>query len=201
MNKPKILFTISIVGAFIAVICSIFALVKARQAQQIALSEIVVEERNSLITPVYDEKEGAWSYLAIFELGVSNVSGPPIELEKIRKMDSQAGFIIPLKGSDYVDADLQEKAFVLDAGIGDIRQEPEQLKSIIDQDMGPETAPNIVLDRGESKTLRLGLSLKPYDSARQRTADMVLVSFQLLFSNGKSYVFRRGFPVASLVQE
>ena len=183
---------------FITVVALLFAtiaLYTARNAKELALSEITVEEQNSLTTPVFDQQTNSWSYVALYELNISNQSGPEVTLEKVAKDENGSGFIVPLQGETVLDISLDHKAFVFNNSIGEIKSNPCLLKELAKSDMGESATVDLKLKNGESKAVRFGLSLKAYDQSNGPFAQVVLVSFKLFFSNGKTYTFRRGFPV------
>jgi len=183
-----------------ALIVATIALFIAKETKQLALSEITVEDRNSLVTPVFDQELGQWSYLAIWELSVTNQSGPPISLKSIEKVKEGSGFLVPLLKQEIVSKNIPYKSFLCDHSITEIRSNPKILKEVASKDMGEEAKVNLPISPGESKTIRLGITLKPYGDNNRPLASVILVSYKLQFSNGKSYVFRRGFPIQPIKQ-
>ena len=68
------------------------------------------------------------------------------------------------------------------------------------KDMGEARRIELFIPSGESKTIRPGIALQPYDDSNRPLANVILVSFRLRFSNGKTYIFRRGFPIQPIRQ-
>ncbi|MBN1465852.1 hypothetical protein JXA02_08835, partial [candidate division KSB1 bacterium] len=124
-----------------------------------------------------------------------NMSGPRLTLLRVKKATTGVGFLAMLNGQDVVSLDLDEKAFVSDATITAVKNEPRLLKTVGQQDMGESTSVNIVIEPGETKVLHLGLKLNPYDANLQPLAHVGLVAWEFEFDNGKSYFFQRGFPI------
>ncbi|MBN1561943.1 hypothetical protein JW998_16950 [candidate division KSB1 bacterium] len=170
------------------------ALSQARSARQLALSEVIVEEVNSLSTPVFDQDSGQYSYLTLYDISIANMSGPRLTLQRVKKATG-AGFLAMLKGKDVVSLKVNEKAFVSDVGSTAVKNEPRLLKTVGQQDMGESSTVNIVIEPGETKVLHLGLTLQPFDADAQPLAHVALVAWELEFDNGKSYIFQRGFPI------
>lgn len=189
---------VPIIVAVIALLVATIALFIAQDVKQLALSEITVEEQNSLTTPVFDQQTNSWGFVALYELNISNQSGPQVILQTVAKAEGGSGFIVPLNGQTVLDIPLKSTAFVFQNSISEIKTNPRLLKDLSQNDMGQKTAVDIVLENGESKAVRFGLSLKAYDKSKTPYAQVVLVSFKLLFSNGKTYTFRRGFPIPPL---
>jgi hypothetical protein len=184
--------------AVISLLVATIALYVAHSAKELALSEITVEEQNSLTTPIFDQQTNSWGFVALYELAISNQSGPAVVLETVAKAEEGSGFIVPLNGETVLDIPLENTAFVLDNSIEEIKSNPRLLKDLTKNDMGQYVSVNITLENGESKAVRFGLSLKAYDKSNEPLAQVVLISFKLFFSNGKTYTFRRGFPIPSL---
>lgn len=187
--------------AVLALVIAVIAMIQAKSANDIALSEIVVEEKNHLVTPVYDENSKTYSYLAIYEISFTNNSGPQVIVEKIEKIEDGGGYFVALKGKAFSDADLGAKAFIVEPSLKEIAQSPKLLKKISSREMGAEKRLNIPLGPAKTQTLRIGVSLNPYDQNDKALANMVLLSFRFEFSNGKTSVFRRGFPIQPIRQQ
>ncbi len=184
--------------SILALIVAAVALYNAGIARQIALSQVSVEERNSLATPVFDQQEGTWSYLAVYEVSVNNLGGPDIMLKNVSKVSEGAGFLVPLRGREIVNETLTYKAFLVKPTIDEIRANPKLLKTIAQVDMGAAIPLNLLIKNGESKTIRLGVLLDAYDKESKPIARVVLLSYRFNFNHGKSYLFRRGFPIQPL---
>ncbi|NIA31584.1 MAG: hypothetical protein GWP06_16960, partial [Actinobacteria bacterium] len=142
-SKTPIYFVAFI--SLLALIVAAVALYNAGIARQIALSQISVEERNSLATPVFDQQEGKWSYLAIYEVSVGNLGGPDVTLENVSKVSEGAGFLVPLRGQEIVNETLKYKAFLVKPTIGEIRANPKLLKTIAQADMGAVIPLNLLI--------------------------------------------------------
>jgi hypothetical protein len=181
--------------AIVGIILGAMALRQAHIARQLALSEIVVEEANSMSTPVFDQDTNHYSYLTLYDISIANMSGPTVTLRRVRKSAASGGFLAMLKGNEVVSLQVNEKAFVSAQGSAAIKNDPRLLKSIGQQDMGESASVNIEIKPGEAKVLHIGLTLEPYDINMQALADVALVSWELEFDNGKSYIFQRGFPL------
>ena len=186
--------------AVAAIILGFMALQEARYAQQLAMSDIIVEEVNSISTPVFDQESGQYSYLALYDISIANMSGPQVVLKSIKKSTSGAGFLTLLKGQDIVSHDVNESAFVSTKGSGEIKSNPRLLKTVGQQDMGEGSDVNLILQPGENKVVHIGLTFNPYDAERQALASVALVSYELLFDNGKSYIFQRAVPIFPIPQ-
>lgn len=196
MDQMKSVFFM-LVGV-IALALAAFALYNAQAAKNLALSEVSLEERSPLLTPVFNQENGTWSFLAIYEVSLTNTSGPEVILTSISKETSGAGFLVPLKGEEVMGVVLDYKAFVVEPTLADIMANPKLLSGITEKDMGPSVALNLTLAPGVSKSVRFGVSLNPYDGTGQPVAQVVLLSYRLSFDNGKSLIFRRGFPIQPL---
>lgn len=199
--KAHILLLLGVaILAIAAMVVGVVALHQAKIARALALSEIVVEEVNAISTPVYHEETNKYSYLTLYDISIANMSGPPIKLVRVAKATSGAGFLSLLKGPDLVNAHVNAKAFQSDKGSAAIRNEPRLLKSIGIEDMGHAAEVGMTIAPGETKVIHVGLTLEPYAADMTAVANMALVSFELLFDNGKSYVFQRGFPIYPIQQ-
>jgi hypothetical protein len=192
----KPLAIISVCLALIAIGLSVFILTFVEDIKKIALSEISVEEHNSLITPVFDQASEQMNFVAIYELGIANLSGPDIALKTIEKADD-LDFIVGLKGPDIVNIDLNGKAFLVEPALGEIQSNPRLLTDLHQNSIAEKADINIELQAGKSKKIRVGFYLSPYQG-QESLVSMALVSFKLTFSNGKTSYFRRGFPVQPL---
>jgi len=197
----KLLFALLLLLALAALFISVLAYKQSEKAIQISLSEISVEEKNTFTTPVYDEASKTWNYLAIYEIGITNQGGPPAELTSVKKSSEGSGFIVALKGDEVVNKDIEHSFFLVDASIQEILSDPRLIRkfqeksSIFSIDMG------IKITSGETKTFRIGSILQIYgDDPARPLADMLLLSYELSFANGKNYIFRRGFPVRPVLR-
>jgi len=192
-SKGLVLFLV--VAVIAALLLGLFALMAAMDARQLALSVIVVEEVNSLSTPVLDEESGAYSFLAMYDVSIANMSGPPVILTSIEKGKTGGGFLSLLRGEEVVTAKVDEKAFVSSDGVTTIKANPKLLKTLMHSDMGQRQEINLALEAGETRVIHIGVMVQPFDEAGNIAANVALVSWQLNFDNGKTYIFRRGFPI------
>jgi len=195
--KIKTVLLIVILAA--ALIISLLALNLANRAYRLALSDIEIEERNTLMTPVFDQETEKWSYLAIYEISLTNQGTDRIVLGEIAKVTEGMGFLVPLKGSEFVDKDIKYKAFIVEPTLADIRINPRLIKTIAANDMGESHSVKLELESGQTKSIRFGVLVNAYDESEIPYAQVILLSFRLKFDNGKMKIFRRGFPVKSLI--
>lgn len=200
MRSQNIQPLYAVVISLLALLIATVALYQAKEARLLALSDIKVEELNSFVTPVFDEQSGKWSYFALFELSVSNQSGPAVVLQSVGKMTGGSGFLVPLVGQEIVNKKIPYHTFLVKQSIAEIRQNPRLLKNIMDKDMGEAARVDLKIEPGESKKIRIGISLNPYDEENKPLAQVVLLSYKLQFDNGKSYIYRRGFPIQPIKQ-
>lgn len=181
--------------AIAALVVGIMALQQAKSARELALSEISIEEMNSLSTPVLNEETNAYSYLTLYDISIANMSGPSVTLQAVKKATSGAGFLAMLKGQDVVSVQVHAKAFISEKSSSAIKADPRLLKTIGQTDMGEDEELDLTIDPGETKIIHIGIALEPYDANKEALANMALVSFELAFTNGKNYSFQRGFPI------
>jgi hypothetical protein len=186
--------------ALAGLVVGLVALQRTTIVRELALSEIVVEEANSLSSPVFHEESNTYSYLALYDISIANMSGPAVTLERVKKSRAGAGFLTLLKEKDIVSFETQEKAFISEQGSAAIKSNPRLLKAIGQQDMGEASDVNLQIAPGETKVIHVGLTLEPYGAEMRALANMGLVSFELEFNNGKRYVFQRGFPIYPIRQ-
>ncbi len=195
MNLKSIIFCCLIA---IALIISGLALITARHATHLALADIEIEERNTLMTPVFDQETEKWSYLAIYEIAVTNQGPEAVKLTAIEKVTDGMGFLVPLAGSEILSNVPDYQAFMVAPTLGEIQSNPKLLKDLAGQELDASGKLDLKLAAGQSKSLRFGVQTSVYDSENRPTAQVLLVSFRLKFDNGKMRVFRRGFPVTPL---
>ncbi len=196
MKQTRIFTTLI---ALVALLVATIALMMSREARSIARSEIRIEERNALTTPVYDEETEQWSFLAVFELSFTNVSGPEVQLARISTLDQGGGFVLPLKGDEVMDTELNPETFLVDPTLVDIRNNPALVRDLDSGQFEGESRLDLTLPHGQTKTIRLGTMVYPYLSeSREQKATMILASFEFRFSTGKTDLFRRGFAIPRL---
>jgi hypothetical protein len=195
MSQSKnVVFLVALLSV-IAIALSAIALFNANSAKKLALSEITVEEQNSLTTPVFDQSSQSWSFIALYELNVTNQSGPAATIEQLAKVNEGSGFIVPLKGQEILGNKIEHSAFLFNNPIAEIQANPRLLKDVTKNDIGESAQIAVHLENGSSKAVRFGVSLKAYNEENEPLAQVVLVSFKLIFDSGKTYTFRRGFPI------
>ncbi len=180
-----------------ALLLSIVALIQIRETKQLALSEVAVEEENFFAGPIWDEETQTLQYLALFDLSITNHSGPAVELTAIRKSPSANQFLTLLKGEEVLAGDVGKRAFLTPHGIGEIKANPRLLKESA-RDMGEAATPRLAIGSGQSRLVHLAVLLSPYNEQRQAEATTALCSFDLIFDSGKVYRFRRAFPIVPL---
>jgi hypothetical protein len=61
--------------------------------------------------------------------------------------------------------------------------------------MGEGQELNLAVEPGETKIVHVGIMMQPYGVDKDALASLALVSYELEFDNGKSYIFQRGFPI------
>lgn len=189
-------FTI-VVGiiAVAALVVGITALNQANTAQDLALSDIVIEEVNSLSTPILSEETNDYSFLTLYDISVANMSGPRVTLKSVKKSTTGAGFLTLLKGTEVVTVQVNERTFTSEQSSSAIKADPRLLKTIGKQDMEDGEEVNLTIEPGETKIVHVGIILEPYSADKDAQVNMALVSYELEFDNGKSYIFQRGFPI------
>jgi hypothetical protein len=201
MKKASVGTLATTLVSIAALLLAALALFQARKATECALSEVAVEERETLITPVFDQESGRWSCLAIYEVTVSNLGGPDLVLTGVSPAQEGSGFLVLLDGERVVEESIPHAYFEVKPGLDEIRADPRLLKDLFIESGGEGIEVDISLSPGESKNVRFGLSLSPYDDSRSLRAKFALVSFWLHFSTGKKIIFRRGFAIPPLKQE
>ncbi len=196
MNRNLSLLTL--VLALIAVGMAVSAWSLANRAKQIALSEIELEERDALLTPVFDEETSSGSYLAIFEWALSHSSGPAIRLESLVPVEEQDGYLVTLYDGAPTGSDLQERVFRTESTLQEIQLHPEKIKTLGQTVLADRESLDLQLESGKTRFLRVGVRLHPYGEKQNLLADVVLLSFKLCFDNGKTRIIRRGIPIQAL---
>lgn len=181
-----------------ALVLSLMSLNRSNKAYKLALSDVQIEERNTLMTPVFDQETEQWSFLAIYEIGLTNQGPDKVVLTEIAKVTDGMGFLVPLKGSDIVDKSPDYKAFLVDPTLTDIRTNPKLIKTISANDMGDMQTLKLELASGQTRSVRFGVLVNAYDANKAPIAQMILLSFRLKFDDGRIKIFRRGFPVTTL---
>lgn len=187
----------TILIALTALIVATAALMVARESKQIALSAIEISDGESITLPVLDEEGGQYGFLILAELQISNTGGPAINLEQLRQFDTGMGFLVALKGEEIQSVNLQPRLFLLDQPLARYGENPRLLREKWQAPIQKADL-HLALPPGAGKKIGFGVLLSPYDAAHGRLAEMVLLSLQLTFDNGKSHLFRRGYAVPAL---
>lgn len=198
--KSNSIAALVLIVALAALVVGVMALTAAHSAKELALSQVVVEEVNSLTTPVYDEESRVYSFLSLYDISIANMSGPAVTLTTISKAQSGGGFVMLLRGKEAIASDVHAKTIVSEHSSGAVKANPKLLKDMPAVDAGDNYAADLKINPGETKVLHLGLSLQPFTEEGEAVANMALVSWKLQFSNGKSFFFRRGFPIYAVRQ-
>lgn len=189
MKKTSFL---SLLIAVAALILSLFALLQSFQAKSLAQSEIAVEEENYIAIPTFDEENSSLQYLVLFDLSVTNHSGPSVKIAKILP-GNQGLYASFLDGEEVASVDIPVKAFSAPFTIAEFKKNPRLLKEAKLEDLKGEK--KLQIAAGDSKVLHLGLLFSPYTAEKKRLVSTALCSFQIVFDNGKSFWFRRAVPV------
>lgn len=195
MGNKKLRFGFFEAVAVAAMILAVIALLFSIKTRWDALSEVSVDERDTLTSPVFDEKTGNWSYVAIFETNLTNEGSRKVVLRSVVKADNGAGFMVSLKQGEVENGEIQHSAFFVTPEIAEIKANPRLLRSIGQNKMDKKIKLDLFIGPGETKRLRFGVALEPYDRDQQNLADMVLLSFEMKFSTGKRRIFRRGVTI------
>ena len=193
------------IGAKISVILSTFAILiaawagwTAYQAQISARSSIEVMEHNTLTTPVFDEGDKKWGFLAIYELSLTNTGSYDVTLESVDKVKDGSGFLIFLNQGQISSLKIEHGEFIVKPTIAEIKHDPKLLKSLGERELRNSTPINLKIEKGKSKFIRLGIMCSPYKPSKELMVDSALLSLQLVFSHGKSEFFRRAFRIVPL---
>jgi len=181
--------------ALIALLVAAIALYQAKSARDLARSDVAVEENNSMITPLYDQEKNSWSYLAVYEISVSNLCGPVLQWQEVKPSTQAGGFLVGLKNEQFVSPSVSYQAFVCEPTLAQIQANPKLIRELSKKPFLEPVHLNHALAPGESKSIRLGVIVQAFDANGQSLVDMVLLSFDLSFDHDRQYVFRRGFPI------
>jgi len=183
----------------------VLALISLRETEinrDLALSEVELEERNRLLTPVYHEEEGKWLFLAIYEVAVNHLGGPVVTLHDVCRVSGGSGFLVLLAGDEVVKSEAEVIAFTVEPSLEQIKTDPGLLKEVMTAGMESCHELAIELTGGEMKTIRFGVALSNYRAGPDSPSPvMALVSFCFNFDHGRSLLFRRGFPLPPLPPE
>jgi len=199
--KATVRFPYALLIALFALFIAVIALYRANIAHQLALSDLSIEESNALIPPLYDESDGSWTYLAVYELSVANLSGPPVHWLSIGPAQDAGGFLKGLKNGGIVSPALSYRAFLCAPTLADLQADPKLIRGVTEKPITGTTPLDYTLAAGENRTLREGVIVQTYDAQQTALADMVLFSLDLFFDHHRRYTFRRGFPVQPLKAE
>lgn len=200
MNSKTPLYTAIAIALFSLLIATI-ALYQVKNVRALALSDLVIEENNSLVTPLFDEATGSWSFLALYEIHVNNLSGPEVHWSAITQEQQGSGFLVGLRNGEYLSTRLSYQAFVCDRNLAELQADPKLIRELARNEMPPKVELSHLIKAGESKSIRVGVLVQPYDQNQQQLVDMVLLSYGLDFDQNRHYTFRRGFPVPALKSE
>jgi len=182
---------ISLIALTVAAIALFFS-IKTRKD---TLSEVTVEERNSLTSPVLDEQTGDWVFVAIHEVSFTNEGSRTVAVEDVAQTKKGSGFLVSLRQGEIVSQNIPYSAYLVTPRIEEIRANPRLLRSIGEIGLDESYKLDLTIEPGETKLLRLGVTLEPYDSKFHNLVDMVLLSYEIKFSNGKQRIFRRGVVI------
>lgn len=199
--KANVRFPYALLISLFALLIAVMALYRANTAQQLALSDLSIEESNALITPLYDESDGSWTYLAVYEISVSNLSGPPVQWISIAPAQDAGGLLKGLKNGGIVSPALSYQAFICAPTLADLQADPKLIRGLAEKPITGTTPLNYTLAAGENRTLRVGVMVQAFDAQQIALADMVLLSLDLSFDHQRRYTFRRGFPVQPVKAE
>ena len=190
-------FSLFRVMSILAIVISLFAFYYSRKAYQYTTTIVTLEEHNSLLSPVYDENNGKWSYVAIYELSLMNEGMKKVVINRIAKVSEGSGFFVALKDGKIINQGIQHSSYIVEPTISEIRTNPKLLSSI-DQDFGDSKQISIIIKPGETKLVRIGTSISAYDSEKQNLADMVLLSYEIRLATGQRRLFRQAVRIITL---
>lgn len=200
MNSPFRSLAVLLIALFALLVAAV-ALYQARTAKELALSDLTVEENNSLITPLYDQETGAWSYLAIYDIAVTNLSGPTLQWLYVQQNQKGGGFLVGVKNGELTAPSLAFTAFHCEPTLAEIQANPKLIRDLVKKEFTHPLMFNYALHAGESKSVRLGVMVQAFDQQQRPLVDTVLLSFGLTFDHDRQYTFRRAFPVTGLSPE
>ncbi|NLP12148.1 hypothetical protein GX408_17240 [bacterium] len=199
--KVNVRFLSTLLIALFALLIAVIALYRANTAHQLALSDLSIEESDALITPLYDESDGSWTYLAVYEISVSNLCGPPVQWISIAPAQDAGGFLKGLKNGGIVSPALSYQAFICGPTLADLQADPKLIRGLTEKPITGTTLLHYTLKAGENRTQRVGVLVQAFDAQQNALADMVLLSLDLSFDHHRRYTFRRGFAVQPVKAE
>jgi hypothetical protein len=200
MNS-KTPFYLAVAIALFSLLIAVIALYQVKTVRSLALSDISIEENNSLVTPLFDEGSGSWSFLALYEIHVNNLSGPEVQWLTLSQEQKGSGFLVGLRNGEYISEKLHYQAFICERNLAEIQANPKLIREVVKNEMAARVAMSHTIKAGESKAIRIGVLVQPYDQNQKQLVDMVLLSYGLDFDQDRHYTFRRAFPVPPLKSE
>lgn len=200
MNS-KTPFYLAVGIALFSLLIAVVALVQLRTVRSLALSDISIEENNSLVTPIFDEASGTWSFLALYEIHVNNLCGPDVQWQALSQEQKGSGFLVGLRNGEYISEKLHYQAFICDRNLAELQANPKLIREVVKNEMASRVTMAHAIKAGESKAIRVGVLVQPYDQNQKQLVDMVLLSYGLDFDQNRHYTFRRAFPVLPLKSE
>lgn len=197
-NAQSAAFLILLI-ALVALVVAVIALVTAKGAREIALSEVTVEEGETVTLPLFDEEQERFSFLVLVELHITNQGGPAVEVLQLSRNTSDAGFLVGLKNQEIQSGDLKPQFHAIEQPFSELQANPRLLKEALRQNPLHDIPIRHMLESGQSKTVRYAVHFFPYDDGKQNLADLVLISTRLTFANGAIRMMRHGYPILPLV--
>ncbi len=185
--------------ALAALVVAVIALVTAKGAKEMALSEVTIEEGETVTLPLFDEEQNRFSFLVLVELHISNQGGPAVELLQLSRNLADAGFLIGLKNQEIQSGDLKPQFYAIEQPFSELQANPRLLKDVLKQSPVQDIPIRHTLESGQSRTVRYAVHFFPYDDGKRTLADLVLISTRLTFANGAIRMMRHGYPILPLV--
>lgn len=192
----KLIYIMAIL-ALAALVLSGYAVITLNQVRHAATSEVSFQEKHVLNTPILDQEMDRYGLITIYEFRITNDAGPAVKLLSVGASKQKSDFVVALKKDKVIGGDFGAKLFRVPYSIDEIKSDPKNLRECIKKG-GNRIHLQQSIEPGETHSVRVGISLYPYDENKNKKIDLALISLIFKFNNKKNYTIRQGFPIVPL---
>ncbi|WP_194542186.1 hypothetical protein [Paenibacillus sp. JZ16] len=158
-------------------------------------SKIEVTQEVPKVFLFIDSKDGKQKMFTYNRLVVTNTGGKTVTLNGFQPNDMPPVILNVVDGR-ISNQTVEYSIFPLDFLMEDIKNEPDKIFNLKKTSLEALSVINESIEPGITKVLNYGIVFEPFDINKKQLSDLILINFNIKFSDGYEYSFKQGYPVS-----
>lgn len=157
-------------------------------------SKIVITQETPKVFFYKDSNDGKRKMFTYNRLSITNTGGKTVTLNGFYP-GKEPPLILNVVNGKLTNKDVVFSIYPIDFLMNDIVENPDKIYSLKKTNFEALSIINESIDPGTTKVLNYGFVFEPFENNKQ-ISDLILMNFNIKFSDGFVYSYRQGYPVS-----